>query len=418
MRSNRLGCFSASGILTTIITLVLITGVGMARGGSLFSPGDLNAQQGQVRLNGALSHADIENCAACHAPFWSSQRMGDRCISCHTNLTQDPEDFHHIMLEQGKIDACQSCHSDHNGPRASLTILALEDFPHHEVGFSLKAHERMADSSTFACSDCHGGSITAFDQATCERCHRQLDANYMRPHVQTFGADCLACHDGLDSFGSNFDHNQTTFMLEGKHTSLECRDCHTGARSLADLQTSSTQCSACHIQDDAHDGRFGPDCAQCHTAESWEEATFDHSQSGFPLTGRHAQIECAQCHTSEDYAQAPQECVACHAEPIYHQGLFTQDCAVCHTADTWRPAKYDQAHTFPINHGESGTNTCQVCHIESLQTYTCYSCHEHTPANIEEKHRDEGIPDFQDCVRCHATGLEEEHEGEGREGGD
>jgi hypothetical protein len=59
-------------------------------------------------------------------------------------------------------------------------------------------------------------------------------------------------------------------------------------------------------------------------------------------------------------------------------------------------------------------SSCKTCHTESLLSYTCYGCHEHTPGDIEEEHRKEGISNFQDCTRCHPTGLKEE----GGEGGE
>jgi hypothetical protein len=105
-------------------------------------------------------------------------------------------------------------------------------------------------------------------------------------------------------------------------------------------------------------------------------------------------------------------CSACHDDPAFHLGLLGSDCAACHTTEAWSPARYDRQHTFPYNHGESGPSPCRTCHPDTLSAYTCYICHEHNPAEIEEEHRDEGIADFQDCVRCHPTGLEEEAERE------
>ena len=76
----------------------------------------------------------------------------------------------------------------------------------------------------------------------------------------------------------------------------------------------------------------------------------------------------------------------------------------------WSPARYDRNHTFPTNHGEQGTIPCQTCHPESLSAYTCYSCHGHDQMETERKHREEGINDLQDCMRCHPTGEKEEME--------
>ena len=49
MRSNRLGCFTFSGILSLVITIFAIAGVAYARGGLMYSPGPLNAQSGEFQ---------------------------------------------------------------------------------------------------------------------------------------------------------------------------------------------------------------------------------------------------------------------------------------------------------------------------------------------------------------------------------
>ncbi|MFQ5577909.1 MAG: hypothetical protein ACE5G8_13075, partial [Anaerolineae bacterium] len=165
--------------------------------------------------------------------------------------------------------------------------------------------------------------------------------------------------------------------------------------------------------DDPHGGQFGPDCAACHTPDDWEAATFDHNLSAFPLTGAHSSAECELCHTGGVFAGTPQDCYSCHLTDDPHGGQFGPDCAACHTSTAWIPAGYTGPHTFPINHGESGPRACRTCHPDGLQTYTCYDCHEHTPAKIESKHREEGIRNFENCVQCHPTGREEEGEGEG-----
>jgi hypothetical protein len=85
------------------------------------------------------------------------------------------------------------------------------------------------------------------------------------------------------------------------------------------------------------------------------------------------------------------------------------DCASCHSTQAWRPAQYNQAHTFPLNHGENGVSSCVTCHPSAFTAYTCYGCHEHNEANVRSKHLEEGIPNFQNCMECHPTGSE--HEG-------
>jgi hypothetical protein len=57
---------------------------------------------------------------------------------------------------------------------------------------------------------------------------------------------------------------------------------------------------------------------------------------------------------------------------------------------------------------------CVTCHVgNDYSRYTCYGCHEHTVQNILREHRDEGIRDLDNCVRCHRSA-----DGEGGEGDD
>jgi hypothetical protein len=471
MYKKRLGCISPTGLLAALITSLVILGMGLARGGRLFSPGKLNAQAGKLTLGSLRSHAETGgNCAACHASYWSPQSMSDRCLACHTDLTGNPKDFHNVMLAQSRKTTCYQCHTDHHGQAAALTVLDLNKFPHLSVGYSLQGHQKMADGAPFTCSDCHGPAMAHFEQATCTGCHEKLNVSFMQPHVQAYGSDSLACHDGVDRFGRAFDHNRLAFKLVGKHASVPCASCHNGARSVADFKSASQdcyachakddphqgkfgqgcngchtpddwkkatfdhslaafqltgaharvacdkchinnvfkgtprECAACHAKDDAHQGKFGTDCAGCHTPDDWKKATFDHSQAAFQLTGAHANVACTQCHVNNVFKGTPQVCSACHKEPAIHAGLFGQGCETCHTTIAWSPAQFNGPHSFPLSHGANGPSACSTCHPTSLSAYTCYGCHVHNPANIEAKHREEGITNFADCIRCHPTG--------------
>jgi hypothetical protein len=110
------------------------------------------------------------------------------------------------------------------------------------------------------------------------------------------------------------------------------------------------------------------------------------------------------------------ECIGCHRADDEHRGEFGSDCGECHSVETWEGARFD--HEFPLDHGEEGTIPCRTCHEDrtNYKSYTCYGCHEHSPARIRAKHDEEGITgrELEDCVRCHPTGRE--HEGEGRGG--
>lgn len=200
MKTGRLGCLSASGIIATLFTLLVLGGVGLARGNRMFNPGPLNAQAGGQPLGGVFSHAETGGrCSACHTAVWESETMSDRCLACHQELIVNPEDFHHVMLAQSKEWACYECHTEHNGAQAALTVMDLNRFPHDAAGFSLRGHQTTASGTDFTCQDCHGSQITAMDLVVCADCHQQIEPEFMADHLAAFGGECLACHDGLDT---------------------------------------------------------------------------------------------------------------------------------------------------------------------------------------------------------------------------
>ena len=117
---------------------------------------------------------------------------------------------------------------------------------------------------------------------------------------------------------------------------------------------------------------------------------------------------CADCH------EPPSD--ELHADSLAGAG----NCAACHTDAAWTPASFahDEFFRFDRDHPAS----CVSCHEgPGFTSYTCYGCHEHTPANIRGEHIEEGIRDFEDCASCHRSG--DEHDirgafGRARHGGD
>lgn len=409
MQKKRLGCISLTGILASLLTSLVLGGLGVVRGGAMFSPGELNDQAGERILGGIQSHAETGGrCAACHSAPWQKVTMAERCLNCHIDLTSDHNNFHTVMLTQSRSLTCNGCHTDHNGQNASLTRMNLSNFPHLSVGFSLQVHRKTSLGVDFSCSDCHGSDLSQFDLENCGECHTRIDRYFTQEHFQTFGPYCLECHDGVDRYGGRFDHNLLPFQLVGKHSNATCADCHSGAQSLVELQATRQDCLGCHAKDDPHQGQFEQDCGSCHTPEDWQQVVFDHSLTAFALTGAHVDVECVGCHTNNLYKVSSSECITCHSDPDYHNGLFSPDCTLCHATSAWLPAQFQSAHTFPINHADERDNACRTCHPIRLTEYTCYGCHEHAPAEITSEHQKDGIFEIADCVRCHPTGLEEE----------
>ena len=140
MKPNRLGCLTSTGILATLIVAFVIVGSTLASGGLMYSPGALNAKSGNI-LGGVSSHADIVgDCKACHAAPWEAQTMDDRCSTCHTDVAvemKDPASVHGRMMQIDPKAQCRTCHPEHKGSVANLTVLEGWQFPHQVAHYSL-----------------------------------------------------------------------------------------------------------------------------------------------------------------------------------------------------------------------------------------------------------------------------------------
>lgn len=410
---TRLGCLTPFGMGAGAIAIVAVGVAFLLGGGQMFSPGPLSAQaRAGVTLGGVASHAALAgNCAACHTSPLDARGMAGACLDCHTDIQAElasPGTLHGALSDGG---ACLGCHTEHKGADAELTQADLGDFPHAQLGFALAAHQRTADGAPFDCVDCHTAlgerprpaNAYAFAQATCASCHADYQAAFMAQHRADFGDTCLACHDGVDRY-SGFDHAALSFPLEGRHADVSCQLCHSGAQAPADFTATAATCVACHQDRDIHQGAYGTDCAACHSPVGWEQVTFDHNRTAFPLTGAHTQAACASCHTAHVYKGTPTTCVSCHAEPQVHLGQFGTDCAACHVTSAWENVIF--THTFPLNHGGRGQIACATCHTspppQQYSTYTCYGCH--SQASVASEHR--RIADYSDCMRCHADGRD------------
>jgi hypothetical protein len=388
--------------------------------------GELDADQG---LHAAIRTAGPVNCRLCHSEHNGPQAqltgsfpqpfphdsLGFSLVG-HSTLP-DGSDFEcedcHIgginYLDQG---VCQDCHLELDQAYMEIHLAQFhpeclechdgvdrygDSFDHNRLDFPLEGGHAELE-----CASCHAEVRTAQDfsraAGECYDCHQENDA-----HAGEFGTSCGSCHSSDSWQGAEFDHQQTNFPLIGLHQLVACQDCHQDSGYQGTPQT----CYACHQADDTHQGELGTDCQICHTPSGWDEVIFNHASTTFPLTGAHLPLACPDCHSGGDFSQASGACASCHADPDFHLGLFSSDCAACHATKAWSPARFDQAHTFPLNHGEAPSD-CRLCHPASLNEYTCYGCHEHSPAEIEEEHLEEDIRDFQDCMRCHPDGEEPE----------
>ncbi|MCB2201000.1 hypothetical protein KQI63_16505 [bacterium] len=240
--------------------------------------------------------------------------------------------------------------------------------------------------------------------------------------------------------------------LSGYHEELEgirnCTNCH----QLGEAVTNE-KCLVCHtaIQTRMDEGSgyhasaevTDKTCASCHSEHHgrdyelifWTEGqdNFDHTLTGYPLEGKHAEEDCADCHVAR-FQQADRfgnddsidkdrthlgldkACVTCHVDE--HRNQLTDDCLTCHTMEGWTPASgfnHDDAkYRLDGKHTDVSCEKChpwqeapavnsnllqkaehvgQYSHYQGLEYSSCVNCH-------EDKHEGRFGAN---CTKCHTT---------------
>ena len=205
--------------------------------------------------------------------------------------------------------------------------------------------------------------------------------------------DCFACHAPWRGAASE-----------------RCISCHAlpdiGVRTTKGAALARTVASSgakTSVGTAFHQELVEQDCMACHSDHAGPKLT---QRSRKPFS--HALLRTS----------VQQRCESCHAKPAdtLHKGL-TAGCAQCHSVQRWKPATFDHAKLFVLDRDHQ--TTCETCHTNSdYSRYTCYGCHEHTPANVRREHEEEGIRDFQNCVECHRDpGVEPGKRGGSKERG-
>ena len=305
-------------------------------------------------------------CSGCH-PNLTFKGTPKDCYSCHAK-----DDVHRGDLGQ----ACDQCHTPAGWTPAS--------FDHNLAIFKL-----VGKHATVPCSSCHINNVFKGTPTDCYACHVKEDV-----HQGTLGAACSACHTPDGWSPSTFNHASASFQLTGAHASAACTSCHSNML----YRNTPTDCYSCHAKNDAHAGQFGTGCGSCHSTAAWLPATFNHNNSGFPLTGAHASAACASCHVNNVFKGTPTNCYACHAKNDAHNGQFGTSCGSCHSTTAWKPATFDHSIVFPLTGAHAGLS-CNSCHTNGSFTglsTACASCHADPAYHA-------GLFPGQACNQCHST---------------
>jgi hypothetical protein len=158
---------------------------------------------------------------------------------------------------------------------------------------------------------------------------------------------------------------------------------------------------------------FPQTCEVCHDTIKWTDANFDHSKTGFPLTGSHTvpPRACADCHVNNNYKSLPTDCYGCHkadygntTNPNHIAAGFPTTCATCHDTIKWADGRFN--HTWwPLNHGNAN-GVCATCHTNpnDYSVFACTNCH--TKAQTDPRHQGVGgyVYNSVNCYQCHKGG--------------
>jgi NMD protein affecting ribosome stability and mRNA decay len=367
-------------------------------------------QQHNNRFPLTGAHAAVD-CDSCHKGAANSkfQTMSTVCSSCHFADFKSAANPNHVSANFPT--ACETCHTTDNWLNAK--------FDHASVGFPLTGGHAVPPRQ---CVDCHVNNNYNLTSITCISCHLKDFQGTTNPnHVAAnFPSNCAQCHTITAWTQAAFDHSMVNFVLTGSHAvpPRQCTDCHANNN----YKLTSTTCVSCHLKDfqsatnpNHVSGGFAQTCDTCHNTSAWQPATFDHSKSGFPLTGAHAvpPRQCADCHVNNNYSITSTACISCHQNdyntattPVPHAG-FPTTCQQCHDTVQWTDGKFDHSATgFPL----TGLHTvpprqCTDCHVNNnytLKSTACVTCHlKDYQGTTNPNHVSSNFP--QTCDQCHST---------------
>jgi len=257
-------------------------------------------------------------CVSCHKGNLYKDKISTKCLACHRK-----DDTH-----RGRFGPkCATCHTE--------KTWKVSTFDHNrDTKFELKGKHVKGKDGQVKCESCHKESLYDTKLATnCYACHKKDDK-----HRGQEGTKCEECHNEQKWKDVRVDHSLTRFPLLGNHQLVPCKDCH----STTAFKDAPMACVKCHIKDDVHKRRLGPQCDSCHNSRDWKLWDFDHNRrTKFILDGGHDGLDCLACHTepSKTKLETPNTCNGCHRADDIHEGDFGPQCERCHFTSNWEELK-------------------------------------------------------------------------------
>lgn len=359
------------------------------------SDGAFNHATSIFPLTGAHQTVD---CSQCHKNGYANTPIN--CYDCHQIKYTGTTNPNHQAISISTD--CSSCHSTNTGWKPA-------QFPQHNNYFALTGAHAVISSD---CAKCHNGNYSNIAN-TCTACHQKSYDSALNPNHTLAGIStaCESCHNSNAWIPSTFNHSTTGFELTGKHSSTQCSSCHKGTTSGL-----NQFCTSCHQNDyntaPNHLSQGYPtNCELCHNTIAWNQATFNHDNTNFKLTGAHLSVDCSNCH-SNGFANTPTECSSCHLSnfnstinPNHVSLNLSNQCQSCHTTNPgWKPATFSVHNNFFQLVGAHAAiqNDCSSCHKTGYTNTPreCYGCHQNDYANTTNPpHQTSLFPT--DCLPCH-----------------
>ncbi len=317
-------------------------------------------------------------CEKCHVDG-KYKPLSDRCYDCH-----EKDDTHKKELGNN----CEKCHNTTDWKKHVLDHNKQTKFP------------LIGKHKSTECEKCHKDKKYKTRAEKCVDCHKDV-------HKGKFKEECSSCHTQNDWFPRKFDHKKESGIeLKGVHNDITCNNCH---KTKDVYKGANRYCVQCH--QDPHLNQFGRvNCTKCHSEDTWNPVQFNHSNTGYALTGKHRTAECQDCHRNRIYRNTTSACIGCHqgqydsAASHVSKG-YSRKCTDCHT---------DNFSSWVFKHTTAAKN-CAGCHMSSRplshttsiakNAATCETCHNSTTTWTSHIH-----PVMSNgCNSCHMNDKPQSH---------
>lgn len=167
--------------------------------------------------------------------------------------------FSHKVHTMDSGLACDSCHDE---------LFTMESGAILATGTMTMA--AMAEGKS--CGSCHDGNTAFASNTKCASCHmdvKELTPEdpivwtkpvkavlfYHKDHIEDFGLDCAACHDGTFAMETGSAEKAGDFTMQSLYDGKYCGTCHDGSTAF----DSDTRCNSCHIGVKGYNRMMGND---------------------------------------------------------------------------------------------------------------------------------------------------------------